>query len=61
MGSSTTKTPPAEIAVYSLKVERQKLDKFIAASKAKNRTAAQQLRHYMDQEVREFEANGEAA
>lgn len=47
--------------MFSLKVERQKLDRFKAAAEAKERTMAQQLRYLMDREVREFEARGEAA
>lgn len=59
-GSATTKKPP-EIAVFSLKVERQKLERFKEAAESKQRTASQQLRWYIDREVREFNANGEAA
>lgn len=59
MGSATT--DPPEIAVFSLKVERDKLDRFKRVAESKERTMAQQLRYLMDREVREFEANGEAA
>jgi hypothetical protein len=60
MGNVTSKKPPA-IKVYSLKVEAEKFARFTTAAQSKNRSAAQQLRHLIDQEVREFEANGEAA
>jgi hypothetical protein len=60
MGNATSKKPPA-IKVYSLKVEAEKFARFTRAAQSKNRSAAQQLRHLIDQEVREFEANGEAA
>ena len=60
MGNATSKKPAA-IKVYSLKVEAEKFARFTKSAQAKNRSAAQQLRHLIDQEVREYEANGEAA
>ena len=53
-GSATPK-PPSEIAVFSLKVDRAKLDRFKEAAEAKQRTASQQLRWYIDQAVAEFD------
>lgn len=63
MGSATpkTSTDTAEIAVFSLKVERSKLDKFKRVAESHERSMAQQLRYLIDQEVRAFESNGEAA
>jgi hypothetical protein len=63
MGSATSGRShnPPEIAVYSLKIERDKLDRFEVAAKAEDRTMAQQLRRLIDEFVRDYESNGEAA
>lgn len=64
MGSATAKTqppPPSEITVFSLKLERQKLDRFKAAAEAHERSMAQQLRWMIDRAVEEYESNGAAA
>ena len=58
---SATPEKPPEIAVFSLKVERAKLDRFKAVAESKQRTASQQLRWYIDRELREADSNGEAA
>ena len=60
MGSASTQDTP-EIAVFSIKVERDKLERFKRACEPKQRSMAQQVRFLIDQEVREFESNGEAA
>jgi hypothetical protein len=63
MGSASTQTSGGphegtpEITVFSLKVEKDKLARFKAACEPHNRSMAQQLRHYMDQMVRDHEAN----
>lgn len=63
MGSATTgkRQKPPEIAVFSIKVERDKLDRFRRACEPKRRSMAQQIRYLIDQDVREFEQDGEAA
>jgi hypothetical protein len=63
MGRATTKPEPdtPEITVFSLKLEKQKLQRFKAVADSHERSMAQQLRWLIDREVREFEANGEAA
>lgn len=52
---------PPEITVFSLKVEREKLDRFRVACESEHRSMAQATRRFIDQAVREFESNGEAA
>jgi uncharacterized protein YggE len=60
MGTASKATPP-EIAVFTLKVERSKLERFREVADANHRSMAQQLRLLIDLAVSEFEQNGEAA
>lgn len=60
MGTATPDTTPA-ITVFSLKVEKDKLARFKEACESEHRSMAQATRRFIDQTVREFEANGEAA
>lgn len=56
MGSARVRTDSvAEIAQYPLKIERGLLDRFLEASRAQDRSGAQQLRRMIAEFVREHE------
>lgn len=56
-----TTTAVPEIAVFSLKVERDKLDRFKVIAADNQRSVAAQLRWFIDRALEDAGANGEAA
>lgn len=54
MRSATSK--PAEIAVTSVRIEREKLDAFKAVAEANRRSVSQELRWLIDRHVAEAKA-----
>lgn len=57
MGSATSNTSPVpEIAVTSVRIEKDKLDAFKALAAANRRSVSQELRWLIDQAIAEKEA-----
>lgn len=59
MGSQSA--PAASLAVTSIRIERDQLDRFRRIAEANRRSVSQELRWVIDQRIREFEHEGAAA
>lgn len=59
MGRATSEKP--DIAVTSVKIERQKLDQFKVVCAAERRSVSQQIRWLIDRSIEEAEAEEVAA
>lgn len=59
MGSQSA--PAASLAVTSIRIERDQLERFRRIAEANRRSVSQELRWVIDQRIREFEHEEEAA
>jgi predicted DNA-binding protein len=57
---STTSTRPAGIAVTSVRIEREKLDRFKQVADAHRRSVSQELRWLIDRAIEEADAQAAA-
>lgn len=56
MRSATAQQKPAEIAVTSVRIERDKLDAFKDVARANRRSVSQELRWIIDQHIEQEKA-----
>lgn len=59
MGSQSA--PATPVAVTSIRIERDQLERFRRIAEANRRSVSQELRWVIDQRIREFEHEEEAA
>lgn len=59
MGSSATQSAAPQLAVTSVKIEKDKLDRFREIARANRRSISQELRWLIDQRIAETDAGRE--